>query len=201
MMTRNMSTTLGGRPRSGASPRSAPPSSFVRTALDAPAGPGWRWDDAFRSDLLAAIPGLRGFAMSLCGDAATSDDLVQETLLRAWANGRLFRPGTNMAAWLCTILRNQFYTTMRRRMREVEDADGEHAGQVAEPASQDGAVALASLRATLASLPEAQREALLLVGAEGCTYEEAAERLGCRVGTIKSRVSRARARLVGPRGP
>ncbi len=162
---------------------------------------GWTPDGAFRSDLLAAIPGLRAFAMSLCGDGATSDDLVQETLLRAWANGRLFRPGTNMAAWLCTILRNQFYTAMRRRMREVEDADGEYARQVSDPAAQEGVATLKGLCVTLASLPGAQREALLLVGAEGYTYEEAAERLGCRVGTVKSRVSRARGRLMGSRDP
>lgn len=142
--------------------------------------------------------------MSLCADASISDDLVQETLLRAWANANLFRPGTNMSAWLRTILRNQFYTTFRRRTREVEDVDGEHAGQLAVPASQEGAVAVAGLWVALASLPWAQREALLMVGAEGFTYEEAAERLGCQAGTVKSRVSRARRRLAvspGPRRP
>lgn len=191
------SITLPRRSRPGTAHRSVRSPAFDHAAHGWPAYP----DGDFRSSLLSAIPAMRGFAASLCRDAATADDLVQETLVRAWANGRLSRPGTNMDAWLCTILRNQFYTTMRRRMREVEDAHGEPAGQVAEPASQDRVVALSSLRATLATLPEAQREALLMVGEEGCTYEEAAERLGCRVGTIKSRVSRARARLVDPRCP
>jgi RNA polymerase sigma-70 factor (ECF subfamily) len=158
----------------------------------------WRPDSAFRCDLLSAIPALRAFALSLCGDAARSDDLVQEALVRAWANGHLFRPGSNMGAWLCTILRNQFYTAMRRSVREVEDVDGALAGQVAEPPPQEGVIALRGVCATLALLPEMQREALLMVGVEGYTYEEAAKRLGCRVGTIKSRVSRARGRLADP---
>lgn len=192
-----MSRTLPRRSRPGTAPRSACPQAFDPSLAGVPADP----DGDFRSDLISAIPDLRGFAMSLCGNAATSDDLVQETLLRAWANARLFRPGTNMVAWLCTILRNQFYTAMRRRMREIEDAHGEYAGQLEEPASQEGVVELKRLCATLISMPEAQQQALLMVGAKGYTYQEAAERLGCRIGTIKSRVSRARGRLIDPRDP
>lgn len=138
---------------------------------------------------------LHPFAMSLCGDAALSDDLVQETLARAWANGHQFQPGSNMVAWLCTILRNQFYTAMRRRTREVEDIEGELAGAMAVPPSQEGVVALRGLCEAMQALPPSQREALLMVGTQGLTYEEVAERLGCQVGTVKSRVSRARCRL------
>jgi len=201
MTARAMPTLLIARPRPGASRPSRRTPAFASAPRAEGAAPDWRPDDTFRTDLLSAIPVLRGFAMSLCGDAVASDDLVQETLLRAWANGHLFRPGTNMGAWLCTILRNQFYTAMRRRMREVEDADGEYARQLSESASQEGVVALKRLCAALVSMPKAQRQALIMVGAEGCTYEEAAKRLGCRVGTIKSRVSRARGRLLDPPHP
>ncbi|WP_419953536.1 sigma-70 family RNA polymerase sigma factor [Methylobacterium sp.] len=157
-------------------------------------------ENAFRDTLIGAVPALRGFAFSLAGDATRADDLVQEALVKAWANRHRFTPGTNFNAWLFTILRNQFYTEMRKAKREVEDADGIHAATLTALPDQEGVVNLRKLQDRLAGIPEAQRIALLMVGAEGYTYEEAAELLECRVGTVKSRVSRARAYLSGVLG-
>jgi RNA polymerase sigma-70 factor (ECF subfamily) len=152
---------------------------------------------AFRSDLVAALPGLRAFALSLAVDAHRADDLVQEAVLKAWANQHRFELGTNFMAWLCTILRNQFYTEIRKRKREVEDADGALAAQMIAPAAQEHSAHLRVIQGYLAKLPLSQREAIMLVGAEGLSYEAAAEVLGCQVGTVKSRVSRARMTLAG----
>jgi RNA polymerase sigma-70 factor, ECF subfamily len=149
----------------------------------------------FRTDLLAAIPKLRAFAISLSGRSAWADDLVQETLLRAWASIASFAPGSNMAAWLYTILRNEFYSEFRKRRREVADADGKHAARLASMPTQDGHMAFQEFRAALAELAPDHREALILVGASGLSYEEAAQVCGCAVGTMKSRVNRARVRL------
>lgn len=149
----------------------------------------------FRDDMIRAMPALRAFAFSLAGEGSRADDLVQETLVKAWANRDSFRPGTNFSAWLFTILRNQFYTEVRKRRREVEDAEGSHAATLTALPEQEGVVTLQALRAKLDQIPELQRVALMMVGAEGYTYEEAAERLHCKVGTVKSRVSRARAYL------
>ena len=149
----------------------------------------------FRDDMIRAMPALRAFAFSLVGEGSRADDLVQEALVKAWANRDSFRPGTNFSAWLFTILRNQFYTEIRKRRREIEDADGSHAATLTSLPEQEGVVTLQALRAKLDQIPELQRVALMLVGAEGYTYEEAAERLQCKVGTVKSRVSRARAYL------
>ena len=140
---------------------------------------------------------MRAYARSLAVDPTRADDLVQETLVKAWANQHRFEPGSNLMGWLCTILRNQFYTECRKRKREVEDADGAAAAQMIAPAAQEHGVELRKVWAMLGKLPPHQREALLLVGAQGMTYEAAAELVGCQVGTIKSRVSRARAFLVG----
>jgi RNA polymerase sigma-70 factor (ECF subfamily) len=145
--------------------------------------------------LLAAIPSLRGFAYSLCGNAVLADDLVQETLVKAWANSASFQLGTNLRAWLFTILRNEFYSQMRKKGRDVQDTDGEIANRVADRGGQEGHLQLKELREALAELSPDQREALVLVGASGMSYEEAAEICGANIGTIKSRVSRARARL------
>ena len=149
----------------------------------------------FRDQLIAAIPGLRAFGMSLTARGDRADDLVQETLMKAWNHHASFQPGTNLRAWLYTILRNEFYTHIRKRRREVEDADGEYSGAVAVAGGQDGHVDMADLRLALARLPDDQREAIILVGASGFSYQEAAEICGVAVGTIKSRVSRARERL------
>ncbi len=145
--------------------------------------------------MLAAIPSLRAFAISLCGNVDRADDLVQETLLRAIANVDSFQPGTNMPAWLFTILRNLFRSDYRKRRREVEDADGHHADSLKSHPEQPGRIEFEEFRAALSKLPEDQREALLLVGASGFSYEEAATICDCAVGTIKSRVNRARNRL------
>lgn len=154
----------------------------------------------FRNALMTALPALRTFGLSLSHDVVRADDLVQETCARAWANQHRFRPGTNFTAWLFTIMRNQFYTDLRKGRREVEDGDGILAGRLAAPADQDHASTLRVVQERMQALPEAQREALLLIGAEGYTYEEAAIRLGCQVGTVKSRVSRARAALLAALG-
>jgi RNA polymerase sigma-70 factor (ECF subfamily) len=148
-----------------------------------------------RESLLKSMPRLRAFAISLSGNTDYADDLVQEALLRCLSNLDKFEAGTNLQAWLFTILRNQFLTTYRKRRREVEDPDGVMAGQLSVPPAQPGVLDLQDLRAALAGLPVEQREALLLVSAEGLSYEQAAEICGIRIGTIKSRVNRARARL------
>jgi RNA polymerase sigma-70 factor (ECF subfamily) len=148
-----------------------------------------------REEMLAAVPNLRAFAISLCGQVDLADDLVQETLYRALAHIDSFQPGTNMPAWLFTILRNLFRSDYRKRRREVEDADGKYAESLKSHPEQEGKIEFAELRAALKQLPHDQREALILVGASGFSYEEAAKICDCAVGTIKSRVNRARTRL------
>ncbi|MEH3119280.1 MAG: sigma-70 family RNA polymerase sigma factor [Methylorubrum populi] len=157
---------------------------------------GGRIEPVFRDDLVKALPMLRTFAISLTANPTRADDLVQETMVKAWANRERFTPGTNFTAWLFTILRNQFYTEVRKGRREVEDPDGVHADTLTAHPDQEHAVGLRLVMNLIGTLPLPQRQALLLVGAEGFTYEEAAERLGCQVGTVKSRVSRARAFLM-----
>lgn len=156
-----------------------------------PAGP----TREFTRALLEAAPALRAFAISLAGDVVRADDLVQETLMRAWANAATFHPGANINAWLFTILRNLFASQYRKRRREVEDVEGEIAARLSTPAEQESRIEMNEMRLALAQLQPDQREAVLLVGASGFSYEEAAEICGCAVGTIKSRVNRGRARL------
>src|SRR5690606_17270559 len=124
-----------------------------------------------------------------------ADDLVQETLVKAWDKQTSFRPGTNLTAWLFTILRNEFYSQMRKRGREVQDSDGLLTERMAVPPAQHGQLDLEDFRVALEQLPQEQRAAIMLVGASGFSYEEAAEICGCAIGTIKRRVSRARTRL------
>jgi RNA polymerase sigma-70 factor (ECF subfamily) len=152
-------------------------------------------DPSVRDAVLAAVPSLRAFAISLSGNVDRADDLVQETMLRALANIHSFQPGTNMSAWLFTILRNLFRSEYRKRRREVEDTDGSYADSLKSHPEQVGRVEFEEFRVALGKLPPDQREALILVGASGFSYEEAAEICGCAVGTIKSRVNRARGRL------
>jgi RNA polymerase sigma-70 factor, ECF subfamily len=152
-------------------------------------------DPAIRDQVLSTVPSLRAFAISLCGNIDRADDLVQETLLRALSHIDSFQPGTNMPAWLFTILRNLFRSEYRKRLREVEDADGRYAETLKSHPEQTGRVEFSEFRAALAKLPADQREALILVGASGFSYEDAAAICGCAVGTIKSRVNRARTRL------
>ena len=145
--------------------------------------------------MLRAVPSLRAFAISLCGNVDRADDLVQETLLRAWANLNSFEPGTNMSAWLFTILRNLFRSEYRKRRREVPDGEGTYAETLKTQPEQTSRVEFEEFRVALGKLPSDKREALVLVGASGFSYEEAADICGCAVGTIKSRVNRARTRL------
>jgi RNA polymerase sigma-70 factor (ECF subfamily) len=151
-------------------------------------------EPAIRDALLAAMPKLRAFAISLCRNSDQAEDLVQETLLRACAGIHSFKPGTNMHAWLFTILRNHFYSEWRRRRRTLEPID-DHAEAIASRPTQLAQAEYGELRAALAKLRPKQREALVLIGASGLSYEEVAKRCGCPMGTIKSRVNRARADL------
>jgi RNA polymerase sigma-70 factor (ECF subfamily) len=149
----------------------------------------------FHDQLAEQLPALRAFARSLARDATHADDLTQEALLKAWANRERFEQGTNLRAWLFTILRNGFYSDYRKRRREVADVEGEHARKLAGAPRQDHALALDDFMAALSRLQAEQREALVLVGALGLAYEEAADVCGVAAGTVKSRVSRARAAL------
>jgi RNA polymerase sigma-70 factor (ECF subfamily) len=150
----------------------------------------------WRDEVVEMIPALRAFAWSLSHNGSDADDLVQDTLIKAWSNRDKFEPGTNLRAWLFTILRNTYYTNVLRRRREVRDEMGEYAGALKSPPTQDWSVAMRALQTALQQLPDEHREALILVGAAGLSYEEAAEVCGCALGTIKSRVNRARARLL-----
>jgi RNA polymerase sigma-70 factor, ECF subfamily len=172
-------------------PAAATKPSTIRTTSDRaiPLQP------SVRDAMLAAVPRLRAFAISLSGKVDRADDLVQETLLLAMANIHSFQPGSNMPAWLLTILRNRYRTEYRKYRREIEDVDGRYAESLISPPEQHSRVEFEEFRVALAKLPPDQREALLLVGASGFSYEEAADICGCAVGTIKSRVNRARARL------
>jgi RNA polymerase sigma-70 factor (ECF subfamily) len=154
-------------------------------------------EPSLQSQMLAAVPALRAFARSLCGSADRVDDLVQETLLRGIAHIGSFVPGTNIAAWLTTIMRNTFINERRKRARCVADPQGTlTATLVTQPAQEECAQA-AELRAALLGMPRDQRDAIVLVGGQGLSYEEAAAVCHCAVGTMKSRTSRARTRLAG----
>ncbi len=146
-------------------------------------------------ELAQLVPNLRAFARSLCGNADQADDLVQETLVKAWRSRASFAPGSNLKAWLFTILRNTFLSERRKRKFEVHDTDGKLAMQLSVKGNQSGHMDLLDFSKAFATLPEEQREALILVGAEGFAYEDAALMCGCAVGTIKSRVNRARVKL------
>lgn len=146
--------------------------------------------------LLGEIPSLRAFAISLTGSMDRADDLVQDTVMKAWAAADSFQEGTSLRAWLFTIMRNTFFSQHRKRRREVQDVDGEAASRMVTHPEQFGHLDLADFRAALNDLPVDQREVLMLVGASGFSYEEAAEICGCAVGTIKSRLNRARQRLM-----
>ena len=151
----------------------------------------------FKRDLVALIPHLRAFARTLTGEAAAADDLAQDATLKAWDARSSFQIGTNMKAWTFMILRNQFYSEKRRSWRQTQ-LDQEAAERTLVAADDPEApVALDEMRLALGMLPSEQREALILVGAGGFAYEEAADICGCAVGTVKSRVSRARRALHG----
>ena len=152
-------------------------------------------DDSVRKAVLSAVPSLRAFAISLCGNVDRADDLVQETLLRALANIDSFQPGTNMSAWLFTILRNHFRSEYRKRRREVEDTDGSYAESLKSQPEQQSRVEFEEFRVALAKLPQDQREAVVLRDLEELTYEEISELLKVPIGTVKSRINRGRIEL------
>jgi RNA polymerase sigma-70 factor (ECF subfamily) len=165
--------------------------------MDLPAAPSSTPPEEadFRTELEALIPQLRAFARSLCGQRDLADDLVQEALLKAWAARAKFQIGTNLRAWIFIILRNVFLSQMRRA-RFKGDWNQEAAERIlAAPARQIQQLQMSDLQRALMRLPDAQREALILVGAGGLAYEEVAEICGCAVGTVKSRVARARVAL------
>ncbi|MEL7466174.1 MAG: sigma-70 family RNA polymerase sigma factor [Pseudomonadota bacterium] len=149
----------------------------------------------FKDGLIETMPAVRGFARTFERDPARADDLVQETMVKAWSNQSSFQEGTNLKAWLFTILRNIYISDFRKRRREVEDADGGLTESLAEKGRQEGHMAMLDLKSALAELAPDQREALVMIGGAGLSYDEAAEIVGVAPGTIKSRVSRARAEL------
>jgi RNA polymerase sigma-70 factor (ECF subfamily) len=152
-------------------------------------------DNAFKAELVTLIPHLRAFARTLTGDPTSADDLAQEAMMKAWDARASYQMGTNMKAWTFMILRNQFYSEKRRSWRQTQlDQEAAERTLIAVD-DPEAPVALDELRQALKSLPEEQREALILVGAGGFAYEEAAEICQCAVGTVKSRVSRARKAL------
>ncbi len=152
-------------------------------------------DPSLRDAMLHATPNLRAFAISLTSNVDRADDLVQETLMRAIANIQRFQPGTNMQAWLFTILRNLFHSEYRKRRREVEDADGSYAGRLKVQPEQGSRLDFEDFRTALDKLPQEQREVVLLIGLEGISYAEAADILQVSIGTVKSRLSRGRRAL------
>lgn len=150
---------------------------------------------AFKKELLKTLPSLRAFAISLSGTYDRADDLVQEAVVRAWSRQDSFEIGTNMKAWLFTILRNEFYSQMRKKGREISDSEGHYTDQLSVHPNQFGSLDMQDFIKALNNLADDQREAILLVCASGFSYEEAANVCGCAVGTIKSRINRARGRL------
>jgi RNA polymerase sigma-70 factor (ECF subfamily) len=149
----------------------------------------------FKDQLVAEMGNLRAFAISLSGSVSVADDLVQEAMLRAWSNFDKFQMGTSMRAWLFTILRNIYFSNCRKGAREVQDSDGLYAQRMVVSGDQESHIDLQDFRKALTLLPPEQREALILVGASGLSYDEAASVCEVEIGTIKSRVSRARSRL------
>lgn len=150
---------------------------------------------ALRRQLVAMLPELRGFARFLARDRVVADDLVQETVVRALGALDGFQRGTNLKAWLFAIQRNTFYEQARRRTREKANVSLDDAREEAGPATQADRTDVADLQRALWTLPPILREALVLVGAQEMSYEEAAQVCGVPVGTVKARVSRARAAL------
>ncbi len=149
----------------------------------------------FRADLVGLLPHLRAFARGLCGQAERADDLVQEAVLRAWTSRDSYKPGTNFKAWVFTITRNNFLNELRRYRRETQLEDGVAETMLVTAADQEDALHMNDLQRALDRLPPERREALLLIGASGFSYEEAAQVCGVAVGTMKSRVARGRAQL------
>ncbi len=148
-----------------------------------------------RDELVTHLPALRAFALSLTRNRATADDMMQDTVLKAWSNMDKFQPGTNMRAWLFTILRNNFYSSRRKLNREVADVDNAFSDTLSVKPDHDGRLQMMDFKDAFDQLADEHREALILVGASGFSYDDAAEMCGVATGTMKSRVNRARAKL------
>lgn len=151
--------------------------------------------DEFKQQMIALIPSLRAFARGLCGNRDMADDLAQEAMARAWAARDSFAMGTNFRAWMFMIVRNQFYTTIRKNARMTSWDPEAAERRLVSPAAQEGIIDLADVERAMARLPAEQREMLMLVAAGGMSYEEAAEITGCPLGTVKSRIARGRIAL------
>ncbi len=148
-----------------------------------------------RDQLVEHLPAMRAFAMSLTRNSAVADDMVQDTLVKAWTKIDKFEAGTNLRAWLFTILRNTYYSNRRKANREVADVDGVFTESLSQKPDHDGRLQMADFQRAFVQLPDEQREALILVGASGFSYDEAAETCDVAVGTMKSRVNRGRKQL------
>jgi RNA polymerase sigma-70 factor, ECF subfamily len=168
-------------------PRARPPPASISNASPR--------RGAFDSELVVLIPNLKSFARAMCADGPLAEELVQETCARALANHRSFKAGTNMRAWLFTILRNSFYTRLRKRKREVEDVDGKYTDSLTVQPNQDPSADLRDAVTALGRMPPQHQEVLIHLGCEGLSYEEVARRSRCAVGTVKSRTHRARRQL------
>jgi RNA polymerase sigma-70 factor (ECF subfamily) len=151
---------------------------------------------SFYDEIVSLIPYLRGFARSLSRDRHEAEDLAQETLTRAWQARKSYEPGTNMRAWLFKILRNSYYSNGRRMRRQTPWSDQAAERILVSDGAQHASMDLIDLHRAMSTLPDEQREALILVGAGGIAYHEAAQICGCAVGTIKSRVARARRAII-----
>ncbi|MGQ0567357.1 MAG: RNA polymerase sigma factor [Gemmobacter sp.] len=153
-----------------------------------------RADDP-RDEVMVHVPALRAFALSLTRNIPDADDLVQDTIVKAWSNFDKFTVGTDLRAWMFTILRNVFFSRKRKTRREVEDPDQIHENSLFERPAHDGRIAFAEFQRAFDKLTPEHREVLVLVGANGYSCEEAAQVMGVAVGTVKSRTNRARAKL------
>ena len=148
-----------------------------------------------KDDIVALLPDLRAFARFMCRERESADDLVQNTVLAALDKQDQFAPGTNLKGWLFTIMRNRFYSDLRTQRRRPASIDPSVAPPLVAVDNPEAALELKELSVALFRLSPQAREALVLVGAGGFSYEEAAGLCGCSVGTLKARVSRARKQL------
>jgi len=148
-----------------------------------------------KDELVTHLPALRAFALSLTRNRATADDMMQDAVLKAWSNMDKFQPGTNMRAWLFTILRNNYYSSRRKLNREVADVDNVFSDTLSVKPDHDGRLQMMDFKVAFEQLADEHREALILIGASGFSYDDAAEMCGVATGTMKSRVNRARAKL------
>ena len=152
-------------------------------------------DEGFRRELMGVLPHLRAFARGLCGRHDFADDLVQETAVKAWTARERYQAGTNMRAWTFAILRNHYLSELRKSKRQTDLDEGVAERMLVMEADQEGPLHLGDMESALQKLAPERREAVILVGASGFSYEEAADIAGCPIGTMKSRVARARADL------